>query len=223
MTRFLATLPENFGFFNLGTVESYPVGGSGPTAYGSTGIFGSTPLPPRPGDNLNSAIDIGSFDNVYRSINIKNTHGGNSRIQTTFYTFTLNRSRSVQFVQDYSEFAYTSNTNRNTLLSIYVVEGGNHRRELPINDNGFVCNQASLNYDEGDDTPLSDYNTTQLNPGTYIFLITNDIRYLETTYSITMQTSITDWRYVTEGVIDRLDFDAVTGPVTASLDFGTVR
>ena len=223
MARFLATLPENFGYFNLGTVEAYPVGGSGPTAYGSTGIFGSTPLPLRPGDNLNSAIDIGSFDSVYRSITIRNTHGGNTRIQTTFYTFTLNRSRSVQFVQDYSEFAYTSNTNRNTLLAIYIVEENNHRRELPINDNGFVCNQASINYDEGDDTQTNDYNTTQLDPGKYVFLITNDIRYQETTYSITMQTSITDWRYVTEGPIDLLDFGAVTSPVTASIDLGTVK
>ena len=223
MARFLATLPENFGYFNLGTVEAYPDGGTGPTAFGSTGVFGSTPLPPRPGDNLNSAIDIGNFDNIYRSLTIKNTHGGNSRIQTTFYTFTLNRSRSVQFVQDYSEFAYTSNTNRNTLIAIYKVEDGRHRRELPINDNGFVCSQASINYDESDDTASSDYNSTQLEPGEYVFLITNDIRYLETTYSITMKTSITDWRYVTEGIIDRLDFDAVTGPVTASLDFGTVR
>jgi len=223
MSRFLTTLPENFGFYNLGKVEAYPTGGTGPTAFGSTGVFGSTPLPPSPGDNLNSAIDIGSFDNVYRSLTIKNTHGGNSRIQTTFYTFTLNRFRSVQFVQDYSEFAYTSNTNRNTLIAIYKVEDGRHRRELPINDNGFVCSQASINYDESDDTASSDYNSTQLEPGEYVFLITNDIRYLETTYSITMQTSITDWRYVTEGIIDRLDFDAVTGPVTASLDFGTVR
>jgi hypothetical protein len=223
MSRFLATLPENLGFYNLGTVESYPTGGSGPTAYGFTGVPGSTPLPPRPGDNLNSAIDIGSFDNVYRSLTIKNTHGGNSRIQTTFYTFSLDRTRSVQFVQDYSEFAYTSNTNRNTLIAIYKVEEGRHRRELPINDNGFVCSQASINYDEGDDTPSGDYNSTQLEPGEYVFLITNDIRYLETTYSITMQTSVTDWRYVAEAIIDRVDFDVVTKPVTASLDFGTVK
>ena len=223
MSRFLTTLPENFGFYNLGTVEAYPTGGSGPTAFGSTGIFGSTPQPPRPGDNLNSAIDIGSFDNVYRSLTIKNTHGGNTRIQTTFYTFTLNRTRAVQFVQNYSEFAYTADTNRNTLLAIYVVEENNHRRELPINDNGFVCSQASINYDEGDDTQTNDYNSTQLGPGKYVFLITNDIRYQETTYSITMQASITDWRYVTEGPIDLLDFGAVTESVTATLDLGTVK
>jgi hypothetical protein len=223
MSRFLTTLPENFGFYNLGTVESYPAGGTGPTAFGSTGIFGSTPQAPRPGDNLNSAIDIGSFDNVYRSLTIRNTHGGNSRIQTTFYKFRLNRARSVQFVQDYSEFAYTSDTNRNTLISIYVVEDGNHRRELPINDNGFVCSQASINYDEGDDTVQADYPSTQIPPGDYVFLITNDIRYLETTYSITMQTSITDWRYVLEGVVDSLDFGAVTSPATATLDLGTVK
>ncbi|NBX48427.1 hypothetical protein EBT25_00450 [bacterium] len=223
MGRYLTTLPENFGYFNLGTVEAYPTGGSGPTAYGPTSYFGSDPQTARPGDNFNNAINLGNFDTLFRSITLSNTHGGNTRIQSTFYTFDLTKARSIQFVQNFSQFAYTSNTNRNTILSCYIIEDGTHRRELPINNDGFICNQASINYDEGDDTPTEDYPTTQLKPGSYMILITNDIRYLETTYSITMQSSLTDWRFITEGLTASFDFDGVSTGVDSTIDYGTVR
>lgn len=223
MGRYLTTLPENFGYFNLGTVEAYPTGGSGPTAYGPTSYFGSDPQPARPGDNFNNAINLGNFDTLFRSITLSNTHGGNTRIQSTFYTFDLTKARSIQFIQNFSQFAYTSNTNRNTILSCYIIEDGTHRRELPINNDGFICNQTSINYDEGDDIPTEDYPTTQLKPGNYMVLITNDIRYLETTYSITMQSSLTDWRFVKEGLTDSFDFDGVTSGADATIDYGTVR
>ena len=45
MSRYLTTIPSNTGFYNLGTVESYPTGGAGPTAYGPTSYYGSDPLP----------------------------------------------------------------------------------------------------------------------------------------------------------------------------------
>ena len=64
MARFLTTIPNNLGFYNLGTVESYPTGGAGPTAYGPTTYFGSDPLPARGGDNLSDPIDLGSFDYI---------------------------------------------------------------------------------------------------------------------------------------------------------------
>ena len=51
MARFLTTIPNNLGFYNLGTVESYPTGGAGPTAYGPTSYYGSDPLPKTQGDN----------------------------------------------------------------------------------------------------------------------------------------------------------------------------
>jgi len=223
MGRYLTTLPENFGYFNLGTVEAYPTGGSGPTAYGPTSYFGSDPQTARPGDNFNNAINLGNFDTLFRSITLSNTHGGNTRIQSTFYTFDLTKARSIQFVQNFSQFAYTSNTNRNTILSCYIIEDGTHRRELPINNDGFICNQASINYDEGDDTFTEDYPTTQLKPGNYMVLITNDIRYLETTYSITMQSSLTDWRFITEGLTASFDFDGVSTGVDSTIDYGTVR
>jgi hypothetical protein len=61
MARFLTTIPNNLGFFNLGFVESYPTGGTGPTAYGPTSYYGSDPLPSSPGDSLYNPIDLGDF------------------------------------------------------------------------------------------------------------------------------------------------------------------
>ncbi len=67
MARFLTTIPSNLGFFNLGTVESYPTGGGGPTAYGPTSYFGSDPLPAEQGDNLNNPINLGDFSSIFKS------------------------------------------------------------------------------------------------------------------------------------------------------------
>ena len=221
MARFLTTIPSNLGYYNLGTVESYPTGGSGPTAYGPTSYFGSDPLPATPGDNVNEPIDLGDFSSVFKSITISNSHGGLSRRQSTFYRIRLTRPRSIQFVQNFSQFAYTENTNRNTLLAFYRVEEGTKRVELPINDSGYVFSSTGIDDDEYE-TTNGDYPSTKLDPGNYMFLITNDIRYLETTYSITVGVSITDWRFVAEAVEDSLDFDLVTEGVEETIDFGSL-
>jgi hypothetical protein len=221
VARFLTTIPSNLGYYNLGTVESYPTGGSGPTAYGANSYFGSDPLPATPGDSVNTPIDLGDFSSVFRSVTITNSHGGLSRLLSTFYKIRLTRARSIQFVQNFSQFAYTENTNRNTLLAFYKVEEGTKRVELPINDSGYVFDATGVDYDEYEQTN-GDYPNIRLDPGDYMFLVTNDIRYLETTYSITIGVSITDWRFVAESVEESLDFDLVTEGVDESIDFGLI-
>jgi len=221
VARFLTTIPTNLGYYNLGTVESYPTGGTGPTAYGPTSFYGSDPLPATPGDSLYTPIDLGDFSSVFRSITISNTHGGLSRRQSTFYRIRLNRPRSIQFAQNFSQFSYAENTNRNTLLAFYKIEEGTKRVELPINDSGYVFTSTGIDYDEYEQ-PDDDYPNIKLDPGNYMFLITNDIRYLETTYSITVGVSVTDWRFVNEAVEDSLDFDLVTESVDEVIDFGSL-
>jgi len=221
MARYLTTVPTNLGFYNLGTVESYPTGGTGPTAYGPTSYYGSDPLPPAPGDSINTAIDLGSFTATNRTITLNNTHGGLSRRQSTFYKLRLPKSRSIQFTQNFSEFAYTQNTNKNTLLAFYRVQDGTHRVELPINDDGYVYLSTGIDQDDYEPN-LNDFPSTALEPGEYIFVITNDIRYLETTYSISMAVSVLDWRYVAESVEEYLNFTSLTSPVEEIFDFGSV-
>jgi hypothetical protein len=223
MSRFLATLPVNLGFVNLGTVEAYPTGGTGPTAYGPTSYYGSDPLPSRLGDSVNNPINLGNLTPIYKSVTIKNTHGGTSRQQTSFYSFKLLRSRSIKLTQNYSQFSTTENTNRNTLVAFYKLTDGTHRQELPINDSGYVVDEASI--EDGDlDNPFlyRDYPNLQLPPGEYIFLITNDIRYLETNYSITLESFLNDWRFVAESIDEALNFDLVTEGSASFIDFGLV-
>ena len=189
MARFLTTIPTNLGFFNLGTVEAYPTGGAGPTAYGPTSYFGSDPRPAEQGDNLNNPIDLGDFTAIFKTKVITNTHGGLSRRQSTFYE----------------------------------IDESGHRQELPINDDGYVFHDSAINYEE-DDTGilLTDYPSTLLQKGKYLFVITNDIRYLETTYSIGLNVNVTDWRFTTETVAEQLNFDLITNPVEQIFDFGNV-
>lgn len=224
MSRFLATLPVNTGFTNFGSVEAYPTGGTGPTAYGPTSYYGSDPLPPRLGDSVNNPVNLGNFTPIYKTLTISNSHGGLSRQQTSFYSFKLLKSRSIKLSQNFSQFSTTSNTNRNTLIAFYKLENGTHRRELPINDSGYVVEEASINNnsEEENSTYSPDYPNTQLSPGDYLFLITNDIRYLETTYSITLESFLNDWRYVYEDVEEALDFRFVTETVDTSIDFGLI-
>ena len=156
MSRFLTTIPNNSGFYNLGTVEAYPTGGAGPTAYGPNSYYGSDPLPERSGDNLYNPIDLGNFSSVFKTITIKNQHGGLSRRQTTFYKLKLIEPRSVQFTQDFSQFSYEENTNKNTLLAFYQIFEGNRREELPINNEGYVYKESAIDYEE-EATQLKDY------------------------------------------------------------------
>ena len=219
MSRFLTTIPSNSGFVNLGTVEAYPTGGTGPTAYGPTSYFGSDPLPAEPGDSIYTPIDLGDFSSVFRSITLSGSHGGLSRKTTTFYKLRIKKSRSIQFTQNFSQFSYTQNTNKNTLLAFYKIEDGNRREELPINNQGYVSPEASIDYNE-EELRLEDYPSTRLDPGEYLFLITNDIRFLETNYSISINVSVVDWRFVNEIVDESIDFGLVSATAASTLDFG---
>ena len=223
MSRFLTTIPSNSGFYNLGTVEAYPTGGAGPTAYGPTSYFGSDPLPETSGDSLYNPINLGLITDIFKTITIKNSHGGLSRRQTTFYQFELTKRRSVQFTQNFSQFSYEENTNKNTLLAFYELFEKTRRKELPINDSGYVSKEAAIDYlDDETDLPKKDYPIRSLDPGKYIFLITNDIRYLETNYSIDLNINSLDWRFVNESADEQINFGQITKEVISSLDFGTV-
>ena len=221
MARFLTTIPSNLGFFNLGRVESYPTGGGGPTAYGPTSYFGSDPLPAEQGDNLNNPIDLGDFSAIFKSQIISNTHGGLTRKQSTFYQLNLNRPRTVQFTQEFSRFSYEENTNRNTLLAFYEIDENGHRQELPINDDGYVFHDSAIDYDE-DDTGilLNDFPSTSLKKGKYLFVITNDIRYIETNYSIGLNVSSLDWRFVAEAIDEQINFGLITDGAADTVNFG---
>ena len=75
---------------------------------------------------------------------------------------------------------------------------------------------------EEQETRVRDYPAVRLNPGEYLFLITNDIKYLETTYSIGINIATTDWRFVNESVDEALQFGLVTNTADSVIDFGSV-
>ena len=224
MARFLTTIPSNLGFFNLGTVESYPTGGGGPTAYGPTSYFGSDPLPAEQGDNLNNPINLGDFSAIFKSQIISNTHGGLTRKQSTFYEMNLSLPRTVQFTQEFSRTSYEDNTNRNTLLAFYQIDESGHRQELPINDEGYVYHEGAIDYNDDEGILFNeDYPVTRLGVGKYLFVITNDIRYLETTYSIGLNVSVLDWRFVNENIEEQINFGSITAQqVTSTVNFGNI-
>ena len=86
---------------------------------------------------------------------------------------------------------------------------------------GYVSPVTSIDYNE-EDLRVEDYPSTILEKGEYLFLITNDIRYLETTYSLSVNVNVIDWRFVSESVNDSLEFGAVTASTASILDFGSV-
>tara|TARA_Y100000004_G_scaffold74551_1_gene83747 strand:+ start:336 stop:1010 length:675 start_codon:yes stop_codon:yes gene_type:complete len=221
MSRFLSTIPTNHGFVGLDKIQSYPTGGSGPVAFGPTSYFGSDPKPPELGDNLNNPIDLGRFDPLFSTRDISGTHGGLTRRQSTFYKFRLLQPRSVQVVQNFSTTAYTRQTNRNTLIAFYKLEEARFRKELPINDEGFVVNEASVDVEEYD-LLERDYPTQLLQPGEYLFVITNDIRYQDTEFSISIAASSIDWRFISENPLEQIDFGTLTGQVQTLIDFGSI-
>ena len=223
MARFLTTIPTNLGFFNLGTVEAYPTGGAGPTAYGPTSYFGSDPRPAEQGDNLNNPINLGDFSAIFKSQTISNSHGGLSRRQSTFYEIDLILPRTVQFTQEFSRTSYEKQTNRNTLLAFYEIDENGHRQELPINNDGYVFRESSIDYQEDDIGALqNDYPITRLEKGKYLFVITNDIRYLETTYSIGLNVSVLDWRLTVETTEEQINFGQIDGEIKDSINFGSI-
>ena len=223
MSRFLTTIPSNLGFFNLGKVESYPTGGGGPTAYGPTSYFGSDPLPATQGDNLNNPIDLGDFSAIFKSQIISNTHGGLTRKQSTFNQMRLTRPRTVQFTQEFSRFSYEENTNRNTLLAFYEIDENNHRQELPINNEGYVFKEGAVDYLDDENILFNeDYPNTTLDKGKYLFVITNDIRYIETNYSIGLNVSSLDWRFVTEAIDEQINFGSTATGAASTVNFGNL-
>ena len=221
MSRFLSTIPTNHGFVGLEKIQSYPTGGSGPIAFGPTSYFGSDPKPSELGDNLNNPIDLGSFDPLFSTRDISGTHGGLTRRQSTFYKFILLQPRSIQVVQNFSTTAYTRQTNRNTLIAFYKLEETRFRKELPINDEGFVVNEASVDVEEYD-LLERDYPTQLLQPGEYLFVITNDIRYQDTEFSISIAASSIDWRFISENPLEQIDFGTLTGQVQTLINFGSI-
>ena len=221
MSRFLSTIPTNHGFVGLEKIQSYPTGGSGPIAFGPTSYFGSDPRPPELGDNLNNPIDLGSFDPLFSTRDITGTHGGLTRRQSTFYKFILFKPRSIQVVQNFSTTAYTRQTNRNTLIAFYKIEEARFRRELPINNDGFVINEASIDVEEYD-LLQRDYPDQLLKPGEYLFVITNDIRYQDTEFSISIAGSSIDWRFINEPFEEQTNFGLITGQVQTLIDFGSI-
>jgi len=222
VARFLTTIPTNLGFFNLGTVEAYPTGGAGPTAYGPTSYFGSDPRPAEQGDNLNNPINLGDFSAIFKSQIISNSHGGLSRRQSTFYEIDLIQPRTVQFTQELSRTSYERQTNRNTLLAFYEIDENGHRQELPINNDGYVFRESSIDYQDDDIGALqNDYPIARLEKGKYLFVITNDIRYLETTYSIGLNVSVLDWRLTVETTEEQINFGQIDGEVEDTINFGS--
>ena len=222
MARFLTTIPVNIGFVNLGNVQAYPTGGTGPTAYGPTTYFGSDPKPAVAGDSINTPIALGDFSETFREVIIKGSHGGLTRKTSSFYKLVLHKKRSIQITQNYSQTALTKKTNRNTLISFYKKDNyGTFRQELVTNNQGYVIDPASVN-EETQDIKVDDYPAQQLDVGTYFACITNDFRYIDTDFSLTLNAFNTDWRYVDEEVEETIEFGLVTGSTDSILDFGSV-
>lgn len=222
----LSTLPVNLGYTNLGTVEAYPTGGSGPTAYGPTSYFGSDPLPPQPGSSIADPIDLGDICALLYTVDISNTHGGKTRQQSLFYTFNLTRNTSIQIIQNNNPFSYQTATNKNTILSLYKVHDGTHKRELYIDPDGLVHDQFSTTESDSDywsQNTLEDYSDSVLRPGSYVLLITNDFRFLETTYSFSICFFLNDWSYVSKGIDVGLNFGAVNEDYDGEIDLGSIR
>jgi hypothetical protein len=107
------------------------------------------------------------------------------------------------------------------LLAFYKVANGTHREEMPINNNGYVYKSTGIDYDS-EDVYTPDYPNIRLEPGEYTFVITNDIRYQETTYSISINVAALDWRFVDEGIEESLNFGSITEGAETLLDFGSL-
>ena len=136
----------------------------------------------------------------------------------------LTRPRTVQFTQEFSRTSYEENTNRNTLLAFYEIDENGHRQELPINNEGYVYHEGAIDYNDDEGVLFNeDYPVTRLDIGNYLFVITNDIRYIETNYSIGLNVSVLDWRFVNENIEEQIDFGSVTAQqVTSTVNFGNI-
>ena len=95
------------------------------------------------------------------------------------------------------------------------------RRELAINNDGYLINEASVDVEEYD-LLQRDYPTQLLNPGKYLFVITNDIRYQETEFSISISGFSIDWRFINEPANESANFGLTTEQVLSTIDFGSI-
>ena len=59
-------------------------------------------------------------------------------------------------------------------------------------------------------------------PGEYLFVITNDNRYQDTEFSISIAGSSIDWRFINEPFEEQADFGLLTGQVETLIDFGSI-
>ena len=67
-----------------------------------------------------------------------------------------------------------------------------------------------------------DYPTQLLQPGNYLFVITNDIRYQDTEFSITLSGFSIDWRFIYETATEQANFGAITAETLSTIDFGSI-
>ena len=81
--------------------------------------------------------------------------------------------------------------------------------------------EGAIDYNDDEGVLFNaDYPVTRLNKGKYLFVITNDIRYLETTYSIGLNVSVLDWRFVNENAEEQINFGSVSSAVIDEVNFG---
>ena len=109
-----------------------------------------------------------------------------------------------------------------TLVSFYKKDNyGTFRQELAVNDQGYVVDPASVNA-ETQNLKTDDYVTEPLDLGTYFICVTNDFRYIETEFSITINAFNIDWRYVSESRDESMNFGNITDTADSELNFGLV-
>ena len=90
-----------------------------------------------------------------------------------------------------------------------------------ICEDGFVINEASVDVEEYD-LLQRDYPNQLLLPGEYLFVITNDIRYQDTEFSISIAGSSIDWRFINEPAEEQTSFGLVNEQVQTLIDFGSI-
>ena len=74
------------------------------------------------------------------------------------------------------------------------------------------------------DIKQRDYPTQLLENGDYLFVITNDIRYQDTEFSISVAGFNIDWRFINETADELTDFEgnALGGAILTEIDFGSI-
>ena len=58
--------------------------------------------------------------------------------------------------------------------------------------------------------------------GNYLFVITNDIRFQDTEFSISLAGFSTDWRFINETADEQINFGQLTGQVQSQINFGSI-